>query len=65
MERSSSVDAEMDVFGNACGPAFKPRGRGADARRAVGGLIPRELLVASLTVCVRGSEPSSLGGKGL
>lgn len=65
IERSGSVDADIDVFGNAWGPAFKPRGRGADARRTVGGLIPRELLVASLTVCVRGSEPSRSWGKGL
>lgn len=63
IERSGSVDADTDVFGNACGPAFKPRGRGADVRRTVGGLVPRALLVASLTVCVRGSEPSRSWGK--
>lgn len=59
------MDADIDVFGNAGGPAFKPRGRGADVRRTVGGLIPRETLVASLTVYVRGSEPSRSWGKGL
>lgn len=50
IDKSESEPADIEVFGTAWGPAFNPLGLGAVLRRTVGGLIPRELLVASLTV---------------
>lgn len=64
IDKSGSVEADIDVFGDACGPAFKPRGRGTVVRRTVGGLIPRELLVASLTIVFEGASPRGPGEMG-